>query len=222
MENMIDLINEEFVRAGYEQLYDRIWKHREYNDFWIVCSISGDYNVDGLQETVYNDLAAFRKSFAESEKSTSLLILQHFDNVAQRNQQKVIDDENNVYLYKKYVIQYTDDEWNGARPLVSHGFNGLGELLMQTEVFEHVKRNENSPFNLLYTVAHKLPFVMMHVERKDYEPNPVINITLELQPLFNWVEDQPEIAGKNPSDAEIQVAHAAIDQLISSQNNEQH
>lgn len=222
MEHMIELINSEFAKAGYEALTNWFWKHREFNDFWTICTICGDYNIDELQEKVYNNLDSFRKTFPESEKSTSLLILQNLDDEAQRNYQKVIDAENNIYFFKKYVIQYTDNEWGAAHSLISQGFNGLGELLMKTEVFEKVKLHDNSPYNLLYNIAHKLPFVMMHVERKEYDPNPIININEELLSLFNWIEELPDMVGINPDNAEIEAAQTAIDQWISNNNHEQH
>ncbi len=222
MENLIDLINSEFAKADYEPLTDRLWKHREFDDFWMICTICGDYNVDELQEKVYNNLEPLRKDFPESEKSTSLLILQNLDDVAQHNYQKVIDDENNIYFFKKYVIQYTDDEWDAAHSLIAQGFNGLGELLMKTEVFEQVKLHENSPYHLLYTIAHKLPFVMMHVERKEYDPNPTIIINEELQSLFNWIEELPDMVGRYLDNAEIETAQNAIDQWINNNNHEQH
>lgn len=132
----------------------------------------------------------------------------------------MIDDENNIYFYKKYVIQYTDDEWDSAHSMITQGYSGLGDLLMKTEVFEQVKQQNNSPYHLLYTIAHKLPFVMMHVERKEYNPNPVININEELQSLFNWIEELPDMVGRNPDNAEIEAAQTAIDQWISNNNHE--
>lgn len=217
---MIDLITYEFKMAGYGQLSDRIWKHKEYNDFWMIYPICGLYDVEELQEQVYSNLEIFRKKFPESEKSFSLLILQQIEEEKMRNHQKVIDDENDIYYFKKYVIQYTDDEWKAAQTLTDKDFKGLGELLMRTSVFELVKKDENSPFNLLYTIAHKLPFVMMHVERKEYDPNPVISISPELQPLFEWIESLPDMEDKNPSNDELQAAHYVIDQLINEYRHE--
>lgn len=220
MENMIELINNEFVKAGYNLLSDRLWKHCCFDDFWVISTICGDYNIEELQENVYKNLEPLRKDFPVSEKSTSLLILQNLDDVSQHNNQKAIDDENNIYFFKKYVIQYTNDEWDAAYSMITQGYSGLGDLLMKTEVFEQVKQRENSPYHLLYTIAHKLPFVMMHVERKEYDPNPVININEELQSLFNWIEELPDMDGRNPDKAEIEAAQTAIEQWISNNNHE--
>lgn len=219
---MIDLIANEFERARYCALTDRIWKHQEFDDFWVICPIGGGYDIDVLQEDIYNNLVGLRKEYPASDKSTSLLILQKLENNTQKNYQRVIDDENNIFYFKKYVIQFTEAEWDAAKRLITADFNGLGDLLMQTEAFEHVKQNEQSPYHLLYTIAHKLPFVMMNVEKKEYDPNPVISISDELQPVFAWIEGLPDMAGKNATEAEILSAHDVIDQWINANNHEQH
>ena len=105
MENLIDLINNEFKIARYEEMGQGIWKHQVYNDFWVIVSIKGDYELDKLQEDIFARADSVRKEFPSSEKSTSLLIVQQVGNNAEKNPQKVIEDENNVYYFKKYVIQ---------------------------------------------------------------------------------------------------------------------
>jgi len=222
VESMIELIDKEFDQAGYKQLGERLWKHQEFDDFWMICPIAGAYDIEELQENVYRSLEELRKDYLASEKCTSLLILQEIGGDNERNYQKVIDDENNVFYFKKYVIQYTAEEWGAAKALIPATFHGLGELLMRTEVFEHVKLNEHSPYHLLYAIAHKLPFVMMYAEPKEYEPCPSFAFGGELQTLFEWVEGIPNLTGNNPTDAEMQLARNAIDQLINSRQHVQH
>ena len=36
MENLIELIYNEFKLAQYEEIKHGIWKHQEYNDFWVI------------------------------------------------------------------------------------------------------------------------------------------------------------------------------------------
>ena len=97
----------------------------------------------------------------------------------------------------------------------------LGEILMKAEVFERVKQDAKSGNALLYTVAHKLPFIMMRAERKPYTPNPSFSFNAELQPLFDLIELFPDMQGKSPNENELNNASQFIDQLINNEDNEQ-
>ena len=222
MENLIDLINHEFETAQYVELSDKIWKHEKYNDFWVILSVEGDYDLDKLQEDVFAGLEGLRRDFPSSEKSTSMLIVQRVGDEATKDPQRVIADENNVYYFKKYVIQYTEEEWKEANKLLTNDGRSLGELLMQPEVFERVKQDEKSANRLLYTVAHKLPFIMMRAERKPYDPNPTITVDAGLQCLYERIENFKDMEGRTATDEELAAATAFIDQWINEESNEQH
>ena len=202
MENLIDLIYNEFKIAQYEEIGQRIWKHLAYNDFWVTISLEGEYELYKLQEDIFASLEGVRKDFPSSEKSTSLLIIQRVGSNAEKNPHRVIEDENNVYYFKKYVIQYTEVEWNEVKTLIDEG-RSLGELLMETEVFEQLKQNVNSANRLLYTVAHKLPFIMMRAERKPYDPNPNITVGAELQHLLERIDEFRDMQGRNSTEDEL-------------------
>lgn len=219
MENLIDLIHNEFKIAQYKEIEQRIWKHLEYNDFWVTVSLEGEYELYKLQEDIFASLEGVRKDFPSSEKSTSLLIIQRVGSNAEKNPHRVIEDENNVYYFKKYVIQYTEVEWNEVKTLIDEG-RSLGELLMETEVFEQLKQNVNSANRLLYTVAHKLPFIMMRAERKPYDPNPNITVGAELQHLLERIDEFRDMQGRNATEDELIEASTFIDQWISEGNNE--
>lgn len=219
MENLIDLIHNEFKIAQYEEIGQRIWKHLAYNDFWVTVSLEGEYELDKLQEDIFASLEGVRKDFPSSEKSTSLLIIQRVGSNAEKNPHRVIEDENNVYYFKKYVIQYTEVEWNEVKTLIDEG-RSLGELLMETEVFEQLKHNVKSANRLLYTVAHKLPFIMMRAERKPYDPNPNITVGAELQHLLERIDEFRDMQGRNATEDELIEASTFIDQWINEGNNE--
>ena len=219
MENLIDLIYNEFKIAQYEEIERGVWKHQVYNDFWVIVNLDGDYELDELQEEIFANLDGVRKEYPSSEKSTSLLIIQRMGSNEEKTPKKVIEDENNVYYFKKYVIQYTESEWNETKTLIDETI-GLGELLMETEVFEQVKQNVNSANRLLYTVAHKLPFIMMRAERKPYNPNPNITVGAELQHLLERIDEFRDMQGRNATEEELIEASAFIDQWINEGNNE--
>ena len=88
MENLIDLIYNEFKIAQYEEIGTGIWKHHVYNDFWVIVNIDGDYELDELQEDIFARLDGMRKDFPSSEKSTSLLIIQRVGSNAEKNQKR--------------------------------------------------------------------------------------------------------------------------------------
>lgn len=222
MEHLIDLINHEFETARYDSLDDGIWKHKQYNDFWVIQQVAGNYDLDKLQEEVFANLEGLRRDFPSSEKSTSMLIVQRVGDEATKDPQRVIADENNVYYFKKYVIQYTEEEWEEANKLLTNDGRSLGELLMQTEVFERVKQDEKNANRLLYTVAHKLPFIMMRAERKPYDPNPTITVEAGLQSLYERIENFKDMEGRIATDEELAAATAFIDQWINDENDEQH
>ena len=219
MENLIDLIYDEFKIAQYEEIERGVWKHHVYNDFWVTVSLEGEYELDKLQEEIFASLEGVRKGFPSSEKSTSLLIIQRVGSNAEKNPHRVIEDENNVYYFKKYVIQYTEVEWNEVKTLIDEG-RSLGELLMETEVFEQLKQNVKSANRLLYTVAHKLPFIMMRAERKPYDPNPNITVGAELQHLLERIDEFRDMQGRNATEDELIEASTFIDQWINEGNNE--
>lgn len=219
MEHLIDLIYNEFKIAQYDEIGTGILKHHVYNDFWVIVNIDGDYELDELQEDIFARLDGMRKDFPSSEKSTSLLIIQRVGSNAGKKPKKVIEDENNVYYFKKYVIQYTESEWNEAKMLIDEG-RSLGELLMETEVFEQVKQNMNSANKLLYMVAHKLPFIMMQAERRPYDPNPNIVVSAELQHLLERIDEFRDMQGRNATEDELIEASTFIDQWINEGNNE--
>lgn len=222
MEYLINLIRSEFEVAQYLPLDKEglWWKHEDYNDFWLICPVEGDYDLEALQEQIYADLAPLRKDYPESEKSTSLLILQLVKDHCRKNPQQIIDVENNVYYFKKYVIQFTPEDWKATQQAIPTDFQNLGQMLMRPDVFEQIKSDENSPFYLLYTIAHKLPFVMMKAERRDYNPTPAFAFNAELQPVFALTEGVSDMVGRNASDEELIAAKAMVTRYINTEGNE--
>jgi len=135
---------------------------------------------------------------------------------------KVIEEENDVFYFKKYVIEYTDKEWEEAKTVLPVDYQGLGLLLMYSDVFDHVKAHKDSPYSLLYQVAHKLPFTMMRAEKKSYEPVQDIRVDETLLATFQWVESLSDPVAENPTEEEVLVASDAIDVYLTSIVNEEH
>lgn len=166
---LIHLIDSEFKRAGYNQLTEGLWVNSEQTDFWLVCWLQGDYQLKEFQEQLLSNYATFFSQFHLMEKNTSLLILNEVKNAADKKTMKVVADENDPYDFKKYIIQYTQDEWEQTKVFLVENVP-LANQLMQPDIFAHLKKDGDcSPVALLYTIAHKLPFVMIPVEHKEFQ-----------------------------------------------------
>ena len=213
MVNLIDLIFQEFEKAGYRSKDGLLWKHHAYLDFWIVVCAEGVYNLSKLQEEFYEKLAAEREQEPEMEKNTSLLILNLVDE-AGKNRQRIIEDENDVYVYKKYVIQYTRQEWDDLKGLIEREGVPYDELLMKAELFEMMRADHNGSISLLYTIAHKLPFVTMTVTKKDYEFSEEVQVQADLENVLAWVDSIGAPERKTASEGEINAVKNAIASII--------
>ena len=135
MENLIDLINNEFERAGYFSSDGFLWKHHKYKDFWVVCIVGEGYVLSELQNKIVEGLTDERSREPEMEKNTSLLIIHEVEDSSE-NVERVISEENDVYVFKKYVLQYTAAEWNCVKSLYADGSIALSDILMRKDIFE--------------------------------------------------------------------------------------
>lgn len=213
MDNLTDLVFKEFEKAGYRSEDGLLWKHQTYMDFWIVVRPEGDYDLSILQEEIYGKLTSEREREPEMEKNTSLLIL-NLVGEAGKNRQRIIEDENDVYVYKKYVIQYTRQEWDDVKGLIEREGVPYDELLMRADLFKKMRADHNGSWGLLYTIAHKLPFVAMTVTKKDYEISEDVHVQADLEGLLAWVDTIEAPERKTASDGEITGVKNAIASMI--------
>lgn len=209
---MTDLICCEFEKANYESADRLLWKHKIYMDFWFVYMIDGNYELEEVQNQIYERLSELRKKEPEMEKNTSLLILNKVEKDG-KNRERIIADENDVYVFKKYVIQYTQEEWESIRTTIEEGAP-LGDFLMKDEHFASLKENPNGPLSLLYNIAHKLPFVTMNVTKKDYGISDEVHVPERIRSVLMWVDEIPKWERKSPTDDEIDVVKRAIEKMI--------
>ncbi|MBR1461766.1 MAG: hypothetical protein IJ604_00075 [Prevotella sp.] len=219
---MIDLISREFEIAGYRLIGEGLWKHEQFCDYWKVCTVNGITQLEPLQEQVYLELEGLRREQPESEKCTSLLILRNVEQETDKDLRRVIDEENNSYYFKKYVIEFTSQEWDASLEKIPADYQDLGTLLMNTAVFDHLKHHEDSPYFLLYKIAHKLPFCMMRAEKKPYTPNEPISVRDDLKETLDWIEALPDPVNSAPSQEELEAAERVIDELLRKAKDEEH
>jgi hypothetical protein len=216
MERITDLIFQEFEKAGYRSKDGILWKHQTYMDYWVVACADGRYELRELQDEIYENLAEEREREPEMEKNTSLLIINLVDE-AGKNRQRIIEDENDVYVYKKYVIQYTQQEWDYLKGLIEREGVPYNDLLMRADLFEMMRVDHNGNLSLLYTIAHKLPFVTMAVTKKDYEISEDVHVQADLEGLLSLVDSIAAPERKTVSEGEIN----AVKDVISSMINEE-
>lgn len=189
MERLIDLVQKEFSTADYQIVGENgVWTDCSNKDFWIVVTIEGDYDIEEEQEKLFERTASLRDKYSAMEKNTSLLILNILEDVNQKNAEKVISDENNPYYFKKYVLQYTDQEWKDIKPFLVEK-TCLSDALMDVELFKKLKEAENGEVALLYGIAHKLPFIMMGVKKKTFVQKEKLFLSApDLLPLCDWID----------------------------------
>lgn len=219
MENLIDLISFEFDKAGYKPISNVIWKHVSYPDFWVVLRPVGVYNLNQLQTELFDDLAKIREKSPESEKNTTLLILNQVTG-EHRDERKVIEDENDAYMFKKYVIQYIKEEWDSARQQLPIPFDGLGKLLMQPDNFSSMKETQRkSDFTLLYTIAHKLPFVLMDVEKKEFNAEPELELSDDIKDIYGLIDSCLDFSSNETTTKQLEQFSKEIEKLININGN---
>lgn len=212
MENMTDLIYREFEIANYKSTDGFFWKHKIYMDFWFVYAIDGSYELEEVQNQVYERSSELRMKEPEMEKNTSLLILNKVEK-DKKNRERIIADENDVYVFKKYVIQYTQEEWEAVRTMIEEGVP-LSDILMKNEHFASFKESPNGPLGLLYNIAHKLPFVTMNVTKKDYDIPDELHVPEKMRSVLTWVDEIPKWERKSPTDDDIDTVKKAIESMI--------
>lgn len=213
MENLINVIYNEFKKAGYESTDHFLWQHNKYKDFWVVLDIEGNYDLKTLQSQTYNRLLDERVKEPELEKNTSLLILNKVEKSG-KSRERVIEDENDEFVFKKYVIQYTEEEWTILRDQIADNHESIGKLIMNTSFFEVLKRDPNGEMRLLYSIAHKLPFVTMDVTKRDYNVSQDLQLSDRVTDTLRWVDSIPKSQKKNPKDEELDVVKKQIEEIV--------
>ena len=191
MKILIDVILTELNRAGYqkEEVEDVLFlKHKENHDFWI-CTKSFDLEH---QHELFEKAINFWKQHKESEKNISVLILREVDHLSNDEIDWSIEIENDPLFFKKYVILFQKSQSETLDKIIKSG-QPLVSLLMQDSVFKHLKeeKGNDGPYSLLYSIAHKLPFITMDVQRSEYKMDELFFDSPEQQELNDWLEQLP-------------------------------
>lgn len=170
METIIDLIINEFQKAGYRIIAvndDIFLKHKEYGDFWII-HYCYDFDLKE-QEDIYNRSKETLPEYKEADKNTSLLIVMNTRQADDTLRKRIVDIENDPFLFKKYVLVYNDKELGNLQKVIAG--KEISKLIMERDVFQKLKDESVQDgigcYHLLYSLAHKLPFMMADVKPMD-------------------------------------------------------
>ena len=180
MKNIIDIVKSCFEEANYlvQDISNYQLAHlkgENKHDYWIITK-EFDLNkqeefFEKVKDTV--DDASFLKNI-------SVLFVKHQDQIdLSIADDKIIEMENDPYFFKKYVLSYTDDSVKGLLDLLN-GKNAdisISDILMEDGNFQQMKKeNKFGTYHLLYSLAHKLPFITMNVTPKNFDAIANFNI----------------------------------------------
>lgn len=168
-------------------------KHKDYADFWIIKDAVDEFKLEE-QETIANMVNANEEKSPfhqriEAEKNTSLLVLLKVRQISEDILDTIIEIENDPFYFKKYVLAYTTE--SSKETIEKFSPENFSPMLMQPKSFKALKDEADSsgPYHLLYSIAHKLPFLMTDVQVHDttllsnqYTPSE------ELQDTFIWMQ----------------------------------
>lgn len=214
METIEDIIQNVFAQAGYSKckIFEGlcIYGHNSKSDFWIVQEYVEDLLNSKQGEAYY----LFRKHQWEAgqEKDASMLVLVNMDAISLTNE-AIIAIENDPFFFKKYVLCYNQKALEQLMDLLKDG-KTLEELALDKSVFECLKNNgENSGYQLLYSIVHKMPMISLDSCIKICDTDNKFNPSEEERVAIGFIENLK----KNDLDAELLMAK--LKKQIESNNN---
>lgn len=185
---MLKIILNEFDINGYVIIGDGdglvYLKHRDYDDFWIVCE--REFDLDMQSELYEKYLATYVNQYPTIKKNTSFLIL---GAEGAKPHEQIVEIENDPYLFKKYYLPYSQAALAGLIDLLTTQDGGMmpvESLMVNPDVFTQLKgETTEGAYHLLYSVAHKLPILPVIV---DHEEITGIDLQLETeqQSCLDW------------------------------------
>ena len=167
---MLRIILNEFEINGYVIIGDSdglfYLKHRDYNDFWMVCY--GNFSLDAQSDMYEQYLERFAPRYPMVRKNTSLIILAQ---EGTNTPEEIVAIENDPYLFKKYFLLYSQESVDGLYVLLANQNGGLipiEQVMVNPDLFTHLKEETTmGAYHLLYAITHKLPILPVRVNHED-------------------------------------------------------
>lgn len=164
-------------------------KHKDYADFWIIVNAVDAFKLEDQETIAEKAKTTIFEQHKEAEKNTSLLVLLEVNQISEDILNTIIEIENDPFYFKKYVLAYTPK--SSKETIGKFSPENFSPMLMQPQNFKALKDEVevSDPYHLLYSIAHKLPFLMTDAQVQDtsllsnqYIPSE------EMLDAFNWMQ----------------------------------
>lgn len=134
--------------------------------YWLVVEVEIlDSNLILINQDSWFDECKDLIKDKDFDKNTSLLIINN-TTATDIVKQNIFKIEEDPFQFKKYVLTYTDDSFVNLKSKIEEdNSEKLLNLLVDESVFNEYKESHQSYswHNLLYNIAHKLPFLKINV-----------------------------------------------------------
>ena len=207
---MIVFIIRLFQQYGYQILGEMnhiiVVKSVEFEDYWLIAEGLETFE---RQYDIHDELAnGILKDYPKFEKNTSLLLLVD----GEANWEENMSIEKDPFVFKKYVLNYTDTAFAQMREMVEQ-CGGVENAVMNEEVFKCLADGrDNGGAALLYGLMHKLPFIPIKAHSIGDNKVP---LTFSEDQFKNWLE-----MFTNMSDSAEDISQF-VDSLLIDENNEE-
>jgi len=216
METIEDLICSEFIKAGYSaigKLADSpIFGNNDNSDFWLLLS---DYDIDvEYQQKLADNYGKLTDEYIAAAKNTSVLVLKKVEHIDDDKKSWAVGVENDKFYFKKYVLLYTEVAFDKLKnEVVVDMGKSLSSCLADTKVFKKLKADtQEGAYTLLYGIAHKLPFLLVEMQKSNLElAYPTSWSSPSVHETNDWVNRIPD---------ENQEIEEYLDEILNSVGNE--
>lgn len=158
-----------FVENGYVKTNEGLMSYNDPKriDFWWITDVF-DFEK---QLDLYKEILTKNEGDFLLDKNLSVLVINKVDDFSTQLSEKIVEIENDVYFFKKYCLCYTESSWKNLEEIIEKSENlSFHELALEMESFNALKNESNTgnfgAYMLLYSIAHKLPFLMLDVKPK--------------------------------------------------------
>lgn len=170
---MKEVINDILLGSSFESIksfeFGELYQSSQNDVFYYWLVVQTDNLTPELINSIQDEYFDECKKVVDSpsfNKNTSLLIL-YETNPSEIMKGLVQLIEEDPYQFKKYVIPYTNEALTGLKDQVkTEIYTNVKLLISDNSVFQEYKSDYNN-YNwrhLLYTLAHKLPFLELLIE----------------------------------------------------------
>lgn len=183
------------------------FKHsnHHYKDYWVITDNFDRENPKEIFDYCINQFGT------QSSKNISVLILNDVTQ-SKLNDKDKIEIENDPFYFKKYVLDYSNEELDSLLgKLRDYDTNNMTSrlltLLMDPLSFDQLKTSaQPGSYRLAYSIAHKLPFLMLNVEHKsEIDGESVLDCVQNIhKDILDWVNGIDSIEDLKNSITNIQ------------------